>query len=254
MTSFGSLFKVLGRSRFRLVNKIILAELAVIAVTLLWSLATRGIADGELLGVTAAWSVPTIWIVFIMLSIETERVYTRDTYRLIPIGETQLYLSNLITTFVMFIYFGVIQVVLYLITATVENTYFTKILAQMTGPEYTTLEATKVVFGVFGMALAIFIMGWTTISLVHLAVSATNNFLPNVSRRAVDVVLYIVVIYLVTRVAIFMLSEFNNLGGILSGGQQTQLLINIAGVLVVALVESVINVFLLKKWVETIPN
>ncbi|AKP64069.1 hypothetical protein [Levilactobacillus koreensis] len=254
MTSFGSLFKVLGRSRFRLVNKIILAELAVIAVTLLWSLATHGIGDGELIGVTAAWSAPAIWITFIMLSIENEHVYTRDTYRLIPIGETQLYLSNLVTTFVMFIYFGFVQFVLYMITAAAENSYLTQLLAQMSGPDYSTLEAAKIAGGVLLMALAIFIMGWATISLVHLAVSATNNFLPNVSRRAVDVVLYIIVIYLVTRVAMFMLHEFNNLGGILSGGQQTQFLINIAGVLVVALVESVINVFLLKKWVETIPN
>jgi len=144
--------------------------------------------------------------------------------------------------------------VLYMITASIDADFIKSMLDSIRGPEYTTLEASKIFIGLLLMGLAMVILGWTTISLVHLVVSATNNFLPNVSRRAINVVLYVVVIYLVVRVAIFMLHEVNNLGSFMSSGGQTQFAINIVGILVVALIEGVINVFLLKKWVETIPN
>jgi len=145
-------------------------------------------------------------------------------------------------------------VVLYTITASIDADFIKGMLDGIKGPEYTTLEAGKIVIGLLLMGLALVILGWTTISLVHLVVSATNNFLPNVSRRAINVVLYVVVIYLVVRVASFMLHEVNNLGGILSTGGQGQFILNIVGILVIAVIEAVINIFLLKKWVETIPN
>ncbi|WP_125763616.1 ABC transporter permease [Levilactobacillus mulengensis] len=254
MTSFGSVFKVMSKDRFRTTSKVILAELAVIAVTLLWSVATRGVSSGEFFGVTASWSGPAFLAVFILMSVANEHVYTRDTYRLIPVGETKLYTTNLLSSFVMYLYFGIVQVVLYTITASIDADFIKGILDGITGPEYTNLEAGKIVIGLLLMGLAMVILGWTTISLVHLVVSATNNFLPNVSRRAINVVLYVVVIYLVVRVAGFMLHEVNNLGGIMSTGGQGQFILNIVGILVIAVIEAVINIFLLKKWVETIPN
>lgn len=254
MTSFGSVFKVMSKDRFRTTSKVILAELAVIAVTLLWTVATREVSAGEFFGVTASWSWPAFLAVFIFMSVANEHVYTRDTYRLIPVGETKLYTTNLLSSFVMYLYFGIVQVVLYTITASIDADFIKSMLDSIRGPEYTTLEASKVFIGLLLMGLALVILGWTTISLVHLVVSATNNFLPNVSRRAINVVLYVVVIYLVVRVAAFMLHEVNNLGGIMSTGGQGQFILNIVGILVIAVIEAVINVFLLKKWVETIPN
>lgn len=254
MTSFGKVFQVMSRERFRTINKIILAELAVIAGTLLWSVATRGIQSGEFFGVTAAWSGPALFAAFVFMAVANEHVYTRDTYRLIPIGETKLYTTNLLSSFLMYIYFGIVQIVLYAITSTIDVKFLESLLRGMTGPDYSTAEASMIVVGLVLMGLALLILGWTTISLVHLVVSATNNFLPNVSRRAVDTVLYIIVIYLVVRVAAFMLFEFNNLSGMMSAGGQMQFALNIVGILVIAAIEAVINVVLLKKWVETIPN
>ena len=196
MTSFGSVFKVMSKDRFRTTSKVILAELAVIAVTLLWSVATREVSSGEFFGVTASWSGPAFLAVFILMSVANEHVYTRDTYRLIPVGETKLYTTNLLSSFVMYLYFGIVQVVLYAITASIDADFIKGMLDGIKGPEYTTLEAGKIVIGLLLMGLALVILGWTTISLVHLVVSSTNNFLPNVSRQAVTV-LYVVVIYLV---------------------------------------------------------
>ncbi|WP_407885517.1 ABC transporter permease [Levilactobacillus sp. N40-8-2] len=254
MTKFTALLKVMSRDRFRLINWLLVADIAVVAVTLLWSFATRGIQPGETFGVALAWSMVAFAIAFVLLSVRIERVYTRDTYRLLPLGDTKLYLTNLLSSLVMFIYFGITQLIIYLIAEAVDNTYLTEMLRTISGPNYSTAEATKVCVGLMIMGLSLIILGWTTISLVHLAISATNNFLPSASRWLINVILYVIVIYLVVRVIGFLLYEFNNFGQLVDGGGTTHFLINILGVLIVAGIEVVLNIFILKKWVETIPN
>lgn len=254
MTKFTALLKVMSRDRFRLINWLLVADIAVVAATLLWSFVRQGIQPGETFGVALAWSMVAFIIAFVLLSVRIERVYTRDTYRLLPLGDTKLYLTNLFSSFAMFIYFGIVQLIIYLITEAVDNTYLTEILRTVSGPSYTTMEAAKICVGMLIMGLSLVILGWTTISLVHLVISATNNFLPNASRRLINVVLYIIVIYLVVRVIGFLFYEFNNFGQLIDGGGTTHFLINILGVLVVAAIEAVLNIFILKKWVETVPN
>lgn len=253
MTSFGAVFKVMSKERFRTTSKVILVELAVIAATLLWSAMTGGISSGEFFGDSIGWSGPAFFATLILLAVANERVYRSDTYRLIPMGETKLYLTNLLSSCLMFLYFGIVQVVLYTVTFSIDARFVRKLLASIQGAHYSS-EAVKIFVGLSLMGVALIILGWSTISLIHLVVSATNNFLPNVSRRAINVVLYVVVIYLVVRVAAFMIHEINNLGNFMSAGGQAQFGLNIIGLLVIALIEMVINVFLLKKWVETIPN
>lgn len=256
MTSFGSVFKVMSRDRFRLINKIILAELAVIVAALLWSAVTGGVKAGEFLGITAGWSMPAGVAAFVLLSSANEHVYTRDTYRLIPVGETKLYATNLLSSFLMYLYFTVIQGIMIVLTATIDEKFLKSMFKALTyhGPNYSNGEALKVMFGALVVGLTLVILGWTTISLVHLVVSATNNFLPNVSRRAVNIVLYVIVIYLVIRVAAFLFNEFGNLGSFMSVSDQSQFILSIVAMLVLALLEAALNIFLLKKWVETIPN
>lgn len=254
VTSFKALFKVMSRGRFRLMNWVILAELAVIAATLLWGFASDGIEHGDTFWVTLAWSMVAFTVAFILLSVRMERVYTRDTYRLLPLGETKLYLTDLLSSVVMFVYFGIIQCGLYLITEAIDNRYLMTLLQAVGGPHYTTGQAFKVATGLVALGLALLILGWTTISLVHLVISATNNFLPNTSRRLINVILYVIVILLVIRITGFLFHEVNNLGQLIAGGVTAQFMINIGGALVIAAIEAVLNIVLLKKWVETIPN
>jgi len=258
MTSFGAVFKVMSKDRFRTATKVIGAEVAVIVVSILWSWVTGNLTGGAFFGLTASWSMPAMLAAFIFLAVANEHVYTRDTYRLIPVGETKLYSANLLSSFVMYLYVGVVQLVLYLVTITIDSDALKGILAGMKAgmesPNFSNADAAKIVFGLLLMSCALILMSWTTISLVHLVVSSTNNFLPNVSRRAVNVVLYVIVIYLVVRVAAFLISKFNSLDSMMSAGTQVQFGMNIVGILVIAAIEIVANIFLLKKWVETIPN
>ncbi|UIF29029.1 ABC transporter permease [Levilactobacillus brevis] len=252
MTSFGALFKVLGRNRFRLMNWAILGELAVIVATLLWRFATAGIQGGDTFWAVMGWSLLAFIVVFVLLAVQTERVYTRDTYRLLPLGETKLYLTDLLTSLVMFVYFGVIQAVFYLVAEMIDNQYLTTWL--LSGPSDTTQQMVKAMIGLSGVLLALAIMGWTTISFIHLVVSVTNNFLPTASRRLINIVLYIVMIILVVWVAGYLVDGVNHVGELFSATGNAGFLVNIVGFLVVAAIEAGLNIVLLKKWVETIPN
>ncbi|KRL93897.1 ABC transporter permease [Levilactobacillus hammesii] len=251
MTSFGALFKVMSRGRFRIMNWLIVGDFALVIATMMWAFATDGIQAGDIFWTTVAWSILAFILAFILLAIQTERVYTRDTYRLLPLGETKLYLTDLAASLIMFIYFGVIQLVMYAVAEAIDNRYLMKFFGE---PSITTGQAIKGVVGFVILGLAFVILCWTTVSLVHLVISATNNFLPNTSRRLINFILYVVVIFLVVRITAFLFHEFNNVGQLIAGGGTTQLLINIVGVLVVAAVEAILNILILKKWVETIPN
>lgn len=253
MTSFGSIFKVMGKDRFWMVNKIILVQLAVMAISLIWVSIRQGIQSGVIFGVMVAVSGPITLGAFILLANANEKIYKCDTYRLIPVSETKLYSTNLLSSALSILYFGIVQVALYCITMAMDRNFMIKIL--QTGSEFTTSKATEVILGSLLIIVMLFILGWTTISLVHLVVSATNNFLPNMSRRVINVVLYIVVIFLVIRVAVFIFKELGNLSGFMTlNNGITQYSVSLIGLLIVILLESVLNVFLLKKWVETTPN
>ncbi|WP_341779348.1 ABC transporter permease [Levilactobacillus sp. HBUAS70063] len=252
MTSFGAIFKVLGRSRFRLMNWLILAELAVMAATLLWRFATAGVQGGETFWSVLSWSVLGFIVAFVLLSIQTERVYTRDTYRLLPLGETKLYLTDLLTSLVMFVYFGVIQVVFYAVAEVFDNRYLTAWLKAASGPTYSSEQSLKALVGIAAVGLALAILGWTTVSFIHLVVSVTNNFLPVTSRRLINIILYLVMIVLVVWIAGYLVDAANHVGDLLTGG--TGFLVNIVAFLVVAAIEAGLNIVFLKKWVETVPN
>jgi len=58
------------------------ADIAVVAATLLWSFVRQGIQPGETFGVALPWTMVAFVIAFVLLSVRIERVYTRDTYRL----------------------------------------------------------------------------------------------------------------------------------------------------------------------------
>ncbi|KIO96450.1 ABC transporter, permease protein [Levilactobacillus brevis] len=123
MTSFGSLFKVLGMQRFRKMNYVAGLSLAAIFVSLLWSWFTTGISSGQVFSVTESWLGLASMVVWILLAIDNEHVYTRDTFRLIPVSDMKLYLTNLLASLSAFVYFGLIHLVLMGISARIDHKF-----------------------------------------------------------------------------------------------------------------------------------
>lgn len=251
MTSFGSLFKVLGMQRFRKMNYVAGLSLAAIFVSLLWSWFTTGISSGQVFSVTESWVGSASMVVWILLAIDNEHVYTRDTFRLIPVSDMKLYLTNLLASLSAFVYFGLIHLVLMGISARIDH----KFLMDLThGVGNVPIQKALIVTGLLIiLVLVLMILIWTTISFAHLVVRTTGSFLPNIGRRIVNAILYLLIIYLVVRVLVYLIELVSHFG-VSFQGDYSPFIFMISIFLGLAIVEAIINIFLLKKWGETIAN
>lgn len=262
MTSFGRIFKVLTRSKFREANLLLLIQLIAIAVSLVWILITGTLSTTSLLQAVSSWAGVTYVVGFYLIARRSEQAYTQDTFRLIPVEETRLYLGNLLSSFVMFFYIVGVEVLLHLAGIGIGWNVLRKDVGSVFSAHPVDLgsnspwDIAKVAMIIALLLLVVLILMWTTITFVHLVVSATSNFLPSASKRLVNFVLYIVVIFLVVRVAAFLIVLlFSKVTSSFSiGGGLMNLWLPIAGMVLVIVIESAASVFLLKKWVETVPN
>lgn len=255
MTNFGKLFKVFNRSKFSTVNQLMVIELAVIAISLIWALVTGNMSQMSVLGTVSGWAGLAYIVGFVLIARRAENAFTHDTYRLIPAKDTTFYLANLASSLVMFLYLIALQVVLHLIGIGIA---WSQIRARMSGimdmQSINGGEVAKAIVLVALVVLALFILALTTVTLIHLTVSATNNFLPAAGKRVVDAILYIVVIILVIRLVAFFFGQVNQLMTTLNIQGTTNMVLPLLGMLVLAALESVLNIFLMKRWVETVAN
>lgn len=256
MTSFGKLFKVMGRDKFRVVNLIMVVELLAVAVSLVWTLIMGHMTSMNFFGSVSGWSGMAYLAGFILIAREAEQAFTRDTYRLIPAKDSSFYLANLASSFVLFFYLVLLQAALHLIGIVVAW----KPVSQ--GLNGVIVHSGSIdwgqVFQVGGMltllVLAAFVLALTTITLVHLTVSVTNNFLPVAGKRLIDFILYIVVIVLVIRVGGYLLGQVNQLTTTFNTQGLGNIGIPLLGIVLLIVLESLLNVFMMKRWVETVAN
>jgi len=257
MTNFGKLFKVFNRSKFYAVNQLMLIELVAIAVSLVWTLVSGNMSQMSFLGAVSGWSGLAYLVGFVLISRQAELAFTHDTYRLIPAKDLTFYVANLVSSLVMFLYLILLQVGLHLIGLAVAWTKIRAKLDTMIMPGDLNINGPEIAKGIFLVTLimlAVFILALTTVTLVHLTVSATNNFLPTAGKRVVDVILYIVVIGLIIRVGAFLMGQLNQVMTTFNVQGTSNMVFPLLGMLVLAVLESVLNVFLMKRWVETVAN
>lgn len=257
MTSFGKLFKVTINEKFKAMNFILLIDLIAIAVTSIWVAITGTLNSAVFSSIVFSWSSIVYLVAFIRLSILQEKTFTRDSYRLIPIGDIKFYLSNLASTVVSFLYVFVVQVVLYGIVVAMNWHDVKDIMTYMKlmnpGTEFSAMNMTLAGLSVVMLTLAMTVLGWTTINLIHLVGRAAGNFLPSTGRKALNVVMYILVIWLVLRVVSFLNTQIGNSMSLISNSNDTlTFFLNVAAFLVVAAVEAAVSIYLLNRWVETI--
>lgn len=257
MTSFGSFFKALFYNRFRDMNFIILINIIAIAVQVIWTAIDGNYSTGTYLQAVMSWSFIVYVIAFARLAVMQERIYTRDSYRFIPIGDIQFYLANFLSSLVSMLYVFLIEFVFYFFAglANWDNIKETlNMVSMMNGQaNFDMSQLYRIGLYIFLIMLAYIILFWMTINLIHLLSKVGSNFLPSVGRNILNVVVYIVVIYLVLRVVSYMMNFFSNTIQTLSttndlGG----LLLNLSGFILVAIIEAVANIYLLHNWVETV--
>ncbi|WP_334329690.1 hypothetical protein [Companilactobacillus sp. HBUAS59699] len=257
MTSFGNLFKTFLKERFRDMNFFLMINIIAIFVSIAVQAFSGNLDKSSSLAITIGWSTLAFLIAFVRLSVIQERTYTRDSYRLIPISDTKFYTANLLATFVSYLYVFVAQAVFYLVSAIPNWSSYTQVLNDMAMINgRASFDAPNFITGVLalnGLMLAIMILSWTTITLIHLASRSASNFLPSTGRKVMNVVIYVVVIWLVLKVVNFAVDQMNNSVNMLfNANYSASFALNILMFLVIAVVEAAVSIYLMNNWVETI--
>lgn len=267
MTSFGTMFRALNRNKFSLINQIFLVELLAVVVSALWTLVTGHFSSMTLFYSFISWGSIAWWVAFILLSRKNEQTFMQDTYRLVPIGDGGFYGANVLSSLVELLYFSVVQAVVLVITmliggmGNVDSDMHAFLNGFFDGSGWHAALSGMpanwpwLFLGMVIVALGILLLVWTTITLIHFLTSVISNFLPRGRQRVVLVILYIVVIWLVTRIISLLVMLYTKYTSGFVGAHVASQIYLAAGAIVILLVlEVVANIFLLKKWVETQAN
>ncbi|GAX04646.1 ABC transporter permease protein [Secundilactobacillus pentosiphilus] len=247
MTKFTSLVPAFLRDRFKSLNRIILLMLIAIVATEIYTVVlNRAYSGSDLQSYTSLWSSLAFLVAFIRLSKFNEDVYQHDAIRLIPASDTKIYLSNLCTTLIGLLYFMVVQFVLRLVVSLITGNSLMGVTGF--GTSSNRIAATIVI--AFGIVIATIIMAWATISLIHLIMLSIDAFLPIGRQKIIRGILYIVISFAIIRLGAVFFQIYGTLMNGLSLGWGA--ILALFGVLVlVAALEVVANIFLMKKFVET---
>lgn len=257
MTSFKDFFKVLMGQKFRQMNFVLLINVIAIAVSVIWTLINGNFNNNTFFQVAISWSFIMMLWAFIRISVTHESIYSRDSYRLIPISDTKFYCTNLLTSFIAMAYVAVVEFIIGAATAAINWQEYVdsfKMLRMMYGTRVPDMNMMIQAFvSMVIVMVVVTILAWTTISLIHLLTRAGSNFMPYRRSRIINFLLYVVVIYIVLRVVGFMMNLLMNSSDMFANSSDIwHFVLYILGFLIVSAIEAVLSVYLMKRWVETV--
>lgn len=255
MTKFSSVFGALLSGRIRRVHQVALTGLIAIVVTTAWTMIPGNfdLANGDLFGIIGGWSFVVYLVLFVEMARFTERAFVSDSIRLMPLNDTKLYLANLTASMVAFLYGVLLQVLLHVVGGLLSWHAFSKTLSEMWVAHPGNYPIWVIVLSILCLMFLVLVMMWTTISLIHLVTTSISLFLPASRQKAVQVILYIFVTFVILYIAQLV---FRAPTGTMSALHTTStgagpVLINLIWIAVVIVIESLLNVLMLKRWVET---
>ncbi|MEY2375197.1 ABC transporter permease [Lentilactobacillus buchneri] len=261
MTSFYDLLKSLTRPKLRIMNRIVLIDVIAIVLTLIYQVYRGDLETDTPLAITLSYSVFVAIVAFVLMSRNSEHIFVSDAYRLIPASDTKLYSVNLLSSFIGMVYAGITQVVLWVIAAIPFWGDFGAQFKKMF--HYTYMHSDRPNFvknmilltiGTILLAIAMTLLLWASITLIHLTGNALTAFLPDSRQKFFRFILYIVVI--VAFLYIFSIIE-NRVDGVMNHffssdtNSDMSLYYATSYLLGFTALESVGSVYLLKHWVET---
>jgi len=190
----------------------------------------------------------------IMFARSNERILTSNNYRLIPTSETKLYFSNLLTTFIAFLY-------LWILESVVGGIIYSLSSHNSMNMSYDGIRTAQdwAMAGKFYLFLALsIILIWSAVTLIHLLTNWIGGFLPFGKQKFVTFILYLVVIWAAS--AIFNFTTANifktlyNFGtGEIDNLSSLNSILGVGSGIMFAwiVVFTVVNIYLLKRWTET---
>lgn len=254
MSDFMGVSKNLMREKWMQMNWIIVIDLIFLLAIDIIHIFTNGF-DQQASFLYVSYSVSMVFAMmvgFILLARKNEQTFTSNNYRLLPITDTKLYFSNLLTTFLAFIYLQVVGVVISLILYGFEGGH-PDTFGETSG------NIGNAVLSVTVLAILSLILLLTGITLVHLLIDFIGGFLPFGRQKFVMFVLYLIVIFV--GLNIFNATTGNIFRILYNNGQivfdnlnrfAKTVWLSDGIFLAWSAIFSALNIYLLKRWTETV--
>lgn len=257
MSDFWGISKNLIWDKFKLMNWVLAIDVIAIVVIFLINLFKGGNTGFNYVSMLVVLSLMVAnFVSFILLSRRNERVLTSSNYRLVPVSDTKLYLSNILTTFLAMAYLWVVETVVSIVVELGAMLLKDSEYAQFNSSISLSGILSAFQFLLF-MALSI-IAVWSGITLIHFIINLVSGFLPFGRQKFVLFLVYLVVIGLVLWAFNYVM--YNIFSVFLQNGFEIDSIKQVSSVLwissgiacVWAVVFSGVNIYLMKRWVETV--
>lgn len=253
MTSSSQLWKALWRPKFKTSNQFLLLILAATVLSALYVLVKGNLTGNIFLGIFIGWSFFITFISYFFLARQNEQVNIEVTYRLIPVPEYKLYLMNLATSLVAWLYQLVVEfVVLVMLTAVVLRTLNWRQIFDVQDLQFSAsgFSSLNAILGFCLVLLGTLLWTWTAISLVHLLTEWIADYLPATKQKQVKGVVYIVVIWAGIKLLATVSSQFGHFTNFAFNQSVSPFYLSAGYLFGLAIVTTIINIYLLKRWVE----
>lgn len=250
MTNTSVLIKTLFKEKNTTVHKIIGLHVLTLLITLIAMILENEFNSINFANLSLVYGGIGASTLFIRFALRIEKMWTSNTYRLIPVSESRLYAANFLSAVASFVYFLILEVII--------------IGVSSIKPLSTVKLPTHILLGYFVCGLIFMIMlvltGWTFNCLAHLIENTISNFLPDKWQGLLQSLLYVATFILL----LIILSVLNKpIGTIInklfsplySASTPLNIIFTLLMTSVFMLLWTVVltipNLYLLKHWVET---
>lgn len=205
-------------------------------------------------------------VYLIITSYQNEKINRSQTWRLIPMSDGKIYLTNTLSSFVSYIYFEVLQIVTALIMGLILYVgssdirkgiaYLLKELSRKNtwaGTDWTSFWSSAL--GMLALSILIGLFWYIAISFYHFTTRTLIDFLPNTNSFILFIVRTVMLILIVWLVAQAIISLNTNLNHIFeSDPTDLNIWIVVLEFAVYDLIFGSVNMFLMNRYVEAKQN
>lgn len=254
MTATSQLWKALWRPKFKMSNQFLLLIATATLLSTLYVFVKGDLTRDIFFGMFAGWSIFVIFMSYFFLARQNERVNIEVTYRLIPVPEYKLYLVNLGTSLVAWLY----QMLVVFVAVVVMTSIALRTLDwhQIFGINHLQVTMTPGINDIAAIAGLILVMlgailwAWSAISLEHLLTEWIADYLPATRQKAVKGIVYIVLIWAGIKLLATISHQLNHFLHFAFDPSTLPFYVSAGYLFLLLIITVIVNIYLLKRWVE----
>lgn len=253
MTNFKQSFRVMWRPKFRSLNQLLFFNLLAVVLTMAYEIWSHGFATLEMIGPVVFWGLLFGFTGFCWLTWHNEKMLVSDSYRLLPVGDTTLYLANLLSSLGSLVYMGLVEVVLLLVGSAMNGSavraWFRQTMnLHLTAHDWHQLQVYSLTFVLWAVAIVLWV--WVFITLIHFATEAVSAFIPGASQRLVKTILAVLLVWAIVAFLNWVSNLADRLVQLVISTGSDNLVWNFATLTLAIVLVSWLNIYLMRRWVE----